>query len=129
MRALPVLILTVGLFIPCLALDADAQEVLPLTIQVSPQALVLDGPGVWVTVHTDIPLSYVDGDTVELNGIAADSVYADAQGNLVAKFDQAVIEAIVEVPSATLVLTGLTDDGVPFVGADVIVVMENKAKK
>jgi hypothetical protein len=102
-----------------------AEEVL---ITVSPATIVLGcDKGSLVTVHTDIPLSVVDRGSVELNGIAALYTKSDNRGNLVGKFDQAAIEAIIAPPEATLVLTGETLDGIPFSGTDTVRVIEDPA--
>jgi len=45
---------------------------------------------------------------------------ADCRGELVAKFDEAAVKAIVEPPSATLTLTGMTIDGDEFSGSDTV---------
>jgi hypothetical protein len=93
-----------------------------ITIKVTPSAIVLDSDGSWITVHTDIALSVVDTSTLTLNGLDVAWTKADAKGNLVAKFAQADIKAIVAPPEATLELVGMTTAGERFQGADTVVV-------
>jgi len=91
----------------------------PLGIAVSPQTLILNSvQGDRVTVHTDIKLSTVDTSSLALNGVPASGAWADATGCLVAGFDEAAVEAIVEPPSAVLTLTGTLKDGTAFSGSD-----------
>ena len=97
-----------------------ASDVEAVTIKISPGTLALRSTGTWVTVHADIPYSQVVGSTVELEGIAAALTKADDCGDLVAKFHQADVKAIVAPPSATLTLTGMTVAGTPFAGTDTI---------
>ena len=119
------LLLLAALVGTTLAKPAPSSEAsLQIAVQVSPQTLILRSEGEWVTVHTNIPLGQVDRETVSLNGVSAARTKADARGNLVAKFTQTDIEAIVEPPEATLVLTGLKTDGTPFWGSDTIRVVE-----
>jgi hypothetical protein len=95
-------------------------------ITVSPSTIVLGlDKGAAVTVHTDIPLGAVDRASVALSGVPAALTKADNRGNLVAKFRQEAIEALVAPPEATLVLTGMTRDGVPFSGSDTVRVIED----
>ena len=90
-------------------------------VTVSPSTIVLGlDKGASVTVHTDIALSAVDGASVALSGVPAYLTKADCRGNLVAKFHQEEIEAIIAPPEATLVLTGITTDGAPFSGSDTV---------
>ena len=97
-------------------------------IAVSPQTIVLGlDKGASVTVHTDIPLGVVDRTSIELSGVPSSYTKADSRGNLVAKFHQEEIEAIVSPPEATLVLTGMTEDGVPFSGSDTVRVIADPA--
>lgn len=93
----------------------------PLEVAVSPQMLLLgaEQTGV-VKVHTDIPLSAVDTDTLALNGVPAIGAYADALGELVSVFDEKEIKAIVAPPGAELTLTGEYVNGEPFAGTDAV---------
>jgi len=93
----------------------------PLGVAVSPQMLLLSSDqGGEVTVHTAIPLSSVDRASVALDGIAATGTGADACGNLVAKFCEADVKAIVSPPEATLTLTGVLTSGETFSGSDTV---------
>lgn len=94
--------------------DAD------IYIKVSPHVIVLDSEGAWVTIHTNIPHDEVETSSVALNGVPAASTKADLRGNLVAKFTQADIKAIVAPPEALLELTGLKTDGDAFSGSEVV---------
>lgn len=90
-------------------------------IAVSPQTLILGmDQGGAVTVHTNIAYSSVDTSSLELNGIPASAAFPDDCGDLVAKFNEAAVKAIVDAPSAELTLTGLTKDGEPFAGSDTV---------
>ena len=105
---------------------ADTED-LPatITITIAPNTLVLGLQGTWVTVHTNIPYSSVQGSSVVLEEIPAASTFADNRGNLVAKFNQDEVEAIVAPPQETLTLTGTYDNGDLFSGSDSIVVQES----
>ena len=106
--------------------NASAGSAFDIAITVSPSTIVLGyDKGDRVTVHTDIPLAQVDRASVTMNGITPLFVKADNCGDLVAKFDQASVEALVEPPSATLTLTGLTIDGAPFSGSDDVRVIDD----
>ena len=107
---------------------SDGIEVRDVLVTVSPSTIVLGcDKGAMVTVHTDIALSAVDPTSVELDGVPAEFTKSDNRGNLVAKFSQEAIEAIVAPPEATLELTGMTIDGFPFSGADTVRVIEDPA--
>ncbi|HNT33391.1 MAG TPA: hypothetical protein PKH07_00145 [bacterium] len=93
----------------------------PIGVAVAPQLLILDTvQSGEVTVHTAIPYRSVLKGSVFLNGIAASSTFADSRGQLVAKFKESLVEAIVEPPSAFLTLTGLYLDGSAFSGSETI---------
>ncbi|MBN1292765.1 MAG: hypothetical protein JXB48_13070 [Candidatus Latescibacteria bacterium] len=103
--------------------QSDTDEVSgTINITIAPKTLVLGLQGEWVTVHTDIAYSSVDGSSVELDGIVASSVFPDNRGNLVAKFTQEAVEAIVTPPQATLTLTGSYKTNESFTGSDTIAV-------
>jgi hypothetical protein len=85
-----------------------------IAIKISPNCLVLDNPGVWVTVHADIAYATVDSATVTLNGIPVKATFADNRGDLVAKFISGDVKDIVSPPAATLTLSGTQKDGEPF---------------
>lgn len=103
----------------------------PLGVAVSPQLLILGvAQGGYVTVHTDgLPFSQVVGSSVTLNDVPAASVFADDCGDLVAKFKEAEIEALVSPPSAVLTLAGVKTDGTTFSGSDTVKVIASKKKK
>jgi len=82
-----------------------------IAIQVSPPTIVLSHPGVWVTVHTNIPFGAADGWSFELNGVDIALPMADALGFFVAKFDLELVAATVEAPSDVVVFTGDLTDG------------------
>ena len=98
----------------------------PLGVAVSPQMLLLSSDqGGEVTVHTAIPLSWVDRASVRLEGLVPIGIGADSCGNMVAKFVEAEVESIVSPPGAVLTLTGNYDeDGEPFSGSDEVQVRE-----
>ena len=94
------------------------------SITVSPNTLVLSAPIRAVTVHSNIPCSLVNRDTVELNGIEPYLTFADNMGHLVAKFKDEEVKDIVEPGYETFTLTGTMLDGQPFAAMDVILVRE-----
>lgn len=93
---------------------------LNVPIQVSPATLVLDSPGTWVTVHAEIAYGDVDHTALTMNGVELAHSKSDNRGELVVKFEREDIQNIVSPPEATLTLTGLTVDGTPFAGSQVI---------
>ncbi len=110
------------------AAGAIADDTVHIDVQISPSNIVLGlDKGAAVTVHTDIALSAVQRDTVELSGIAPYLTKSDALGHLVAKFHQDEVEAIVAPGVATLVLSGFTNQGLAFEGADSIRVIADPA--
>lgn len=96
----------------------------PLGVAVSPQMLILGAEQGSVSVHTSIPFSSVDKTmSVTLNGVDAVYLKADDCGNLVAKYREAEIKAIVLPPSAVMTLEGTRTDGTAFSGSDSVRVM------
>jgi hypothetical protein len=91
-------------------------------VKVSPNTIVIASDGDWITVHTNIAYSSVDTSTITLNGVPVAWTKSDLRGNLVAKFVQADIKAIITPPEATLELSGLTGGGEPFTGSDTVAV-------
>jgi hypothetical protein len=92
-----------------------------IEIQVAPHMLLLSSvQSGEVTVHCDIPHSQVDTSSIEMNGVAVSWTKADDCGNLVAKFDEAAVKAVVEPPSTVLTLIGTTLDGTEFSGSDTV---------
>jgi hypothetical protein len=116
-------LLTLGF---ALSPQVQAEEI-EITIDVAPNVLNIASSGTWVTVHTDIAYSAVEGATVSMNGVAIDWWKADLQGNFVAKF---VIDEIKAIPGLiirgynTLVLEGATTTGDVFSGAQAIKVID-----
>ena len=99
----------------------------PLGIAVSPQTLILSlDQGGAVTVHTAVKFSTVDTESLKLNGVPADAAWADSRGNVVARFNEAAVEALVAPPAAVLTLCGTytNGDGGMFSGSDVVRVIE-----
>ncbi|MFC1475723.1 hypothetical protein ACFLQW_01820, partial [Candidatus Zixiibacteriota bacterium] len=72
-----------GLVFAFAGMTATAEEAQTITIEVSPQTIVLGSKGGSVVVHADIKLSAVDRTSVELNGLKPYYTEADARGNLV----------------------------------------------
>ena len=98
-----------------------------IEILVSPQTILLGSDqGEMVTVHADIPYSSVNDAaplTLTLNGVPVNFIKSDARGDLVAKFLEDEVKAIFgddEPPTAVLTLSGITEDGTPFSGSDVV---------
>ena len=99
------------------------------TIKVSPDVLVISSSGTKVTIHSNIPAGTVNVSTL---GLSIDGIgllepiatFADARGQLVAKFDLGDVKSLVTVPSAELTLSGIYFDGGDFSASDVIVVKE-----
>ncbi|MCG3179643.1 MAG: hypothetical protein BIFFINMI_01984 [Phycisphaerae bacterium] len=121
----------------CLALGITADQALSrsgaqgpapaggdLAITLSPATFNLAAPVDWITVHTNIPLSQVDADSVTLAGLAADQVFADDRGNLVVKVDADSVAEIVQPPSATLTLALVTVDGVAMQASATLAVID-----
>ncbi|MGI5816742.1 MAG: hypothetical protein ACOX9R_01460 [Armatimonadota bacterium] len=103
-----------------LALTAYAVAEMAVDIQVAPATIVLKAPCQWVTVHADIAYGTVDPESVEINGLEADRVFADDCGNLVAKVDfTSAIEGMTP-PAAQIILTGVTKDGEAFSGSSFV---------
>ena len=95
--------------------DATAGDV---AVVVAPKTLLLSElQGGEITVHATIAYSQVDCATLTLNGIPVTWTKADSRGELVAKFDEAAVKAIVSAPSAVLTLKGATVDGEAFEGS------------
>ena len=96
----------------------------PLGVAVSPQMLIIGAVQGSVSVHTDIPYGSVDKTkSVTLNGVDAVYLKADDCGNLVAKYRESEIKAIVSPPFALMTLEGTRKDGTTFSGSDTVRVM------
>lgn len=97
-------------------------------IAVSPSTLILNMTQQQgrIHVHAEIAYALVEKGSVELNGVAATSTFADSCGELVAIFPESKIEAMAKVPKMELTLEGLTKDGLLFTGTDVVAVINVK---
>lgn len=73
-------------------------------------------------MHAGIAYSAVATSSLSLSGIPVGWTKADSRGNLVAKLALADVKAIVAPPKATLVLGGMTKDGVAFAGSATVAV-------
>jgi hypothetical protein len=58
-----------------------------------------------------------------LNGVPVSWTKADSRGNLVGKFAESAIKAIVSPPGEVMTLTGSTKDGEAFSGSDSVKVI------
>ncbi len=94
----------------------------PVEIDVSPSVLVLKSKTTSpITVHASVRLSDVDQATVQLNGIPAQSVFADDRGELVAKFPVSAVKALAGgLPELALTLTADLKDGPEITGTDIV---------
>ncbi len=108
----------------CLAIGlsvGQAFSVETVEIQVAPHTMLLSSvQSGEVTVHVDIPYSLVVESTIFMNGIAVSWTKADDCGDLVAKFDEAAVKGVLELPSTILTLSGTTTEGVDFAGSDTV---------
>lgn len=121
MRSRLIVATTVGVWVIAGQAWSNSRTVDPLGVAVSPQTLILSqDQGGAVTVHTAIPFSEVNVASLDLSGITADAAWADSCGNLVARFNEGAVEAIVAPPSAVLTLHGQMKDGEYFAGSDVV---------
>lgn len=116
--------LVLGVFVAGAYCQRADREVDGVAIVISPQTLALSSIGGCVSVHSNIPLGLVNTSSIALEDLRPYLVKADSRGDLVAKFDLAAVKDIVSVPEATLTLTGVTVDGVPFAASDTIRVIE-----
>jgi hypothetical protein len=112
----------IGLVLGVAAAAWSAADIVDINVTVQPKTLVLNSKGTWVTVHADIAYATVSPETVKLEGVSAAATFADARGDLVAKFPVAAIKALVSPPEASLTLTGVRKDGVCFTGSDAVAV-------
>ena len=87
-------------------------------MMVSPSMIVLAKVAT-VTVHTNIPAAAVEPGSLDLNGVAPISIYADNLGHVAAKF--AVADLGLEPGEETLTLTGVVA-GDDFSATDVVTV-------
>ncbi len=132
MKSLLVSLVALGMALVCVN-GAVADEV--ITIKVSPNVInIANETTQWVTVHTDIAYGAVAEASVTLNGVEIAWSKADLQGNFVAKFVAGEVKALVELDAGekvtlTLVLSGITKEGVPFSGSQDLTVMNVGPKK
>jgi hypothetical protein len=108
-----------GIAIANSAVDGDEPAMM-----VSPSVIVLDKVST-ITVHTNIPRSLVDCDTIALTDnwiyyVAPTAVFADSLGHLVAKF--AIVDLGLTRGLATLELSGDYKDGGCFRALDEVLV-------
>jgi hypothetical protein len=104
----------------------------PLTateITVSPNVINIGSETEVVTVHTDLPFSFVVGASVTLDGIDIAWWKSDNRGYFVAKFDASDVKGKVKPGTVTLTLTGTTVDGESFSGSDTVQVINIVPKK
>ena len=97
----PVLVIGICLAFAGQAAFSNANPASPVTISPQTFLLSMEQSGS-VTVHTNIPL--VGSPTVTLEDVSAAAVFADSRGELVAKFSESAVEALVSPPTATLTL-------------------------
>lgn len=108
-----------------LAVAADSMDQLVVKIQVAPKTFLLQSSqGGEITVHAEIAYSSVDRTSISMNGVEVKWTKADSRGELVAKFDEDALKAIVSPPEATMVLVGYTIGGEPFTGRAVVSVRD-----
>ena len=107
-----------------------------IEIKISPNVINIASAATLVTVHTDIPYSFVVGETVTLNGIEIKWWKSDDRGYFVAKFLARDVKDLLvdeddhdKKETVTLRLWGETFDGGSFSGEDEVVVINVKAKK
>lgn len=112
---------------------AAVSEALNVEVAVAPSTLILNvTQGDAVTVHAAIPFSQVVGDPTltmpDGSEVIAEETWADNRGDLVARFDEATVEAGVTVGTQTLVLNGNTEDGT-FTGSGTVQVIVWKGRR
>jgi hypothetical protein len=95
-----------------------------LAVQISPGTIAMNSRGGGVSAHANIACGLVVRESVQLNGIDASAVFADAVGDLVAKFPLDAVKQIVSAPETELTLTGVTTDGGSFALSDTVRVVE-----
>lgn len=117
------------------ATPAVAQDVLTINMKVSPNAIVPVSQGGCVSVHADIAYSAVVPGSIQLTiddnptVITPYLVFADLQGNLVAKFNLEVLKGMVEPPKAEFRMTGDLVIGGTFSGTDDVAVRTPQSPK
>lgn len=129
MRRSTISVIAICLAIGLIAMSPSIGRAQDATINVAPNVLVISSQGTKVTIHSNIPAGTVNVSTLELSidgigSLTPISTFADARGQLVAKFDREEVKGIVTVPSAELTLAGIYFEGGTFAASDVIVVKE-----
>lgn len=95
---------------------SDLREIL-----VSPQTLILNSDqGGTITVHTDVAARLVDHASLTLNEVSAKGTGVDSRGQIAGLFCESEIEALVNLPSAVLILDGRYPTGESFSGSDTV---------
>jgi len=118
-----------------LATPAVAQDALTITMKVSPNAIVPVSQGGCVSVHADIDYHAAVPGTIQLyiddnpTPLTPYLVFADLQGNLVAKFNLEAVKGMVAPPKAEFTLTGDLVLGGTFSGTDDVAVRTSKSSK
>ena len=108
-----------------LASLAGAQATNTVAVQVAPHTMLLSSSQAdFVTVHAEIAYGLVDTSTLTLNGVVVAWTKADSRGELVAKFREADVKAVLSSPETTLTLRGMTVAGGEFSGEDTVKVRD-----
>ena len=129
MKRVPSILLAVLFFSLLTAAQPANNQPSPdqIEIQVSPHTILLSWKAkgdVRITVHADVDYSAVADFSVQLGGFDALYTFADARGDLVAKFSYEDVRSLVNTGNTILVLTGTREDGTTFVGEDVVRVVD-----
>jgi len=97
-----------------------------ISITLSPETVVISNKaGGFCGIHADIGYWAVDKSTLKLTSehgeiINIDVAKADSYGDLIVMVNLEKVKAIVSPPSTTLTLSGYTNGGVLFYGADIV---------
>ncbi len=104
------------------AVYANSQVKDPTTMAVAPNTLLLRMDQGDVSVHTAIPYSLVDVETLTMEGLVPIAVGADVCGDLVMKFAEEEVKALPAVapPEVTLTVTGALLTGEPITLTDTV---------
>jgi len=109
---------------------ASADDTSGIVVQVSPHTLLLGATQGLITVHADIAFTDVDPEVnPTLNGVEAQSTFADDCGNLVAKFPEDDVKIQLTAGTADLELVGVTTEGVAFSGTDTVNVHDYQGRR
>jgi hypothetical protein len=106
------------------ASDPFPRTEMEIGIQVSPSTILLN----WktqgdarVTVHTEVPYGLFNGAEIDVwleDDIQATSIFADARGDLVAKFPYQELVSLLGVGTVTLHVKAVARDGTVYFGSD-----------